>query len=1237
MKCYYIIKLPGGGEVKLLATVPTIVNEGDTKQTYESLYKQVELHYKNKPKTINSKTPLYKAVYEIGTTLTYSDIVSLIKESSSENFMENLNKAIERAGRNSSFETTLRKQVWKSDTQIPYINTKGKESTITLVEFLHKIQVPIHKKYFSGVSSENLIGVKTLHMLKSDLEIDSEELTKVGLADPAINSLRNILNAAFFSENRADKIFFEIEFNSDINDAVVVKPENSESPLIFYNGFNDLSLFIGLLKYMGTKILEEDLLPILEKYNEEVAETKRISLENFNLSNFFIGNFELSEDTSKFNDPAFNIVLANSEKALNAIVELIILKHRDGERGQKDLKKDFKNLFRHFDSKRFGKALNTQDELRKEFSDQEKRNRDLSSQTKGRELQEYITEENIDYYYSRPIKKENFESVSDLYYYLNSNVTKNQDLVKVVLPDLKNPKNSRELLIVPTEFKMTSKGIKVTGFYDNNGNIQLEKRTFIFVKQENPESPRVTGNVSYRKLLSKDTTIHKNDAESIPTNDRITIIAQKGDYLPSDLVYSLGVRGSTATIEKEDGSTKSMIIKGVYPGVIKTNSFKNRAKERIDEGTLNTSRVKELVTHKSLFIDAFTESDKTQENLLLSTHVPVQIDSDSNFFPVNVNDYIKSKYKNKEGKDIIVYNKVVGTDDDVLYILIKTEKHHLVKAISKKSVLAVYKQPVPFPIETFESIAEFHNTIKSGGSISGFNFSSAENYEAAKEGDYLVYSDNSIYKLINKERREGIRLALSDSKKVITQYSKLPDSDDVTVVTNRRIDTPDGYHTALLNSIALFTEEGDAKSNEEYREVRYFIPKEYKANQMSLLPSGNLVGGILEKNSAKKIPDGYVDATEDLIKLINEDRNKKGDKLLMKVKNEYYVRYNMSLYNSDFSKGIYNEFLTDTVSYIEFLSPKFPSKSEGKIYKVLGISDENGKKILSLEYSRFNDKGNLVTQHRKVDFEAEKGQIKWLYTMKGSNETYKSIIDLDNDIKIKDKAISKQLDKEALIAQRKETLNSIASKFQKIFKINVSIESHSEKGLAKKKAWIETSPEGKPKIILNLNNQNASSIDLVHEYLHLFLMALKYNTDEKSDNMYEMFLSLYVKSVKERVTEDEKEIIRNNLIINSSDLSQIEEFFIEDITNNINEERVEEVTSYDAFRTMLETSLDALNITGINFGDKNLFALLNFKMSDIFGKDKEIPLNKSGLILFESNFRDWLSKQINEEKITIEC
>ena len=66
MKCYYIIKLPGGGEVKLLATVSTILAEGPTKQIYDSLKKEVENHYINKPEYINSKTPLHKAVSEIG-------------------------------------------------------------------------------------------------------------------------------------------------------------------------------------------------------------------------------------------------------------------------------------------------------------------------------------------------------------------------------------------------------------------------------------------------------------------------------------------------------------------------------------------------------------------------------------------------------------------------------------------------------------------------------------------------------------------------------------------------------------------------------------------------------------------------------------------------------------------------------------------------------------------------------------------------------------------------------------------------------------------------------------------------------------------------------------------------------------------------------------------------------------------------------------------------------------------
>ena len=42
-------------------------------------------------------------------------------------------------------------------------------------------------------------------------------------------------------------------------------------------------------------------------------------------------------------------------------------------------------------------------------------------------------------------------------------------------------------------------------------------------------------------------------------------------------------------------------------------------------------------------------------------------------------------------------------------------------------------------------------------------------------------------------------------------------------------------------------------------------------------------------------------------------------------------------------------------------------------------------------------------------------------------------------------------------------------------------------------------------------------------------------------------------------------------------------------------------------------------------------------MVTLFGEEGKDELKKSGLILFESNFRDWLSDKVNKEKIIIEC
>ena len=63
-----------------------------------------------------------------------------------------------------------------------------------------------------------------------------------------------------------------------------------------------------------------------------------------------------------------------------------------------------------------------------------------------------------------------------------------------------------------------------------------------------------------------------------------------------------------------------------------------------------------------------------------------------------------------------------------------------------------------------------------------------------------------------------------------------------------------------------------------------------------------------------------------------------------------------------------------------------------------------------------------------------------------------------------------------------------------------------------------------------------SSIDLVHEYLHLFLMALKYNeTKDSINNMYETFLKTYKDSFREITSTDEVLNKKIQTILNTQD------------------------------------------------------------------------------------------------------
>lgn len=1291
MKCYYIIKLPSGGEVKIPATIPTIINEGETKELYESLLAKAATYYKDKSKIINEGNPLYKAILDMGTNILPSEIRSLMKKSNEKDLIDNLNTLINKSNR-SDFETAVKRQIWKSDEKISFTDSKGKSSEITLMTFLTKLQTPIHKKYFAGISSEKLLNVKRLYTINKELSDNLEELSKIGWDSYLVKSLQNVLNAAFHSTNASSDIFFEISFNSDVNDAVVVKPENSTAPLIFFNGFNDLSLFVGALKYMGSTLDKDKLLPLLENYNKEVKDAKGkrvLTDENFDVNVFFTGSFEEdSKGLIKFIEPEFNKVLSNSTMILNEIIELVVDEFRQAERSKKELLLDFKRLVRHLNPETFGKYANLQDALLNQFFEEEKKDIYFSAQIKGDELKEYITKDNRDYYYSFPVVKDDFNSVQDLYYYLENNVTKNQDLVKVLIPDYKNAKEYTEYFIVPTEFKIVSKGIQVSGFYISNGGVVVTKNAYIFVNNENKESEEGSGEISYRKLISKNINIITENAEPIPSRESIVIISDKDEYLPPELVHNAATRGSTLIIETTKKQTKkskkseeteesdkvqeelektfeksdekgiySALVKQVYPGIIKLNSFYSKKQKKIVDPFANTSKVKRMHTHRSVFVDPFTEADLDKRREIINDLDKVNVNHDSGFYPISVNDYVKSEYTDKNNVKHKVFNKVISVTDDSVYILIKTEKNYLAKAIPKNSIVEIYKEPVSFSTDAFKSIIDFYETIIAGGSISNFDYSSAESYEAAKDGDYVIYDKNSVYRITNKEKLEGIKLTLK-SGKIIREYVKLPENKKVTVITTRQIDSPLGYHTALLNTIALFTEEEPIQDNEAYQEVRYFIPKKYKVNQMTLLPSGNLVGGILQTDSRKSIPNDYEDVTDELIALINENRNKddnKASKLLIKRKGQYYERYNKSMYQSNFSTGNYDSFLNSN-SYIELASTNNSSSSDGKIYKVLGISEEgtgnNSKRILNLEYSRFNNDGQIVTQHKQLDLSTEKSKIKWLYTMIGKNQTYQDIVKFDREQR--EKELKEKLkDKAKLEIERRNVLMSISNKLRTIFKtgIEVEVENHIESELKEKKAWVEATTAG-VKVVLNLTNENASSVDVVHEYLHLFLMALKYNDIKKqnksnkvnesiteNENLYEKLLMDYANSIKQSSSTNAEEKKKFDIISQTNDLSIIEEYFVDDISKSMKDSKtnIDGIVNRETFKLAFMESLQTLNIESPDIADLNVFSLLNKKMSDIFKEESTMPISKDGLVLFELNFRNWLSDQINKGEIIIKC
>jgi len=289
------------------------------------------------------------------------------------------------------------------------------------------------------------------------------------------NALKNILNKAFYQKDRNTKMFFSLDFNSDVHDAVVVKPEEGKDPLIFYSGLNDMSLFMGTFKYLASNIPTEDLRTVLETFNNTLKpdSPRRIDLTDLSSEKFFLGEFVITNKKTKFIDPKFNQILKAKESSIiDALVELIIPALSTSESGQEGLRSNFKTLFKYVNSAKFARGLNAEEDATIDaYIAQTDIERDLTNELRSNIMKPYITDEVKNYHYTKTKTDTSFTTPEDLYQYLVNNVTKGQDLVFVSYPKPKGGKPERDRFIVPTEFRITPSGVQVFGFYEQGGKI----------------------------------------------------------------------------------------------------------------------------------------------------------------------------------------------------------------------------------------------------------------------------------------------------------------------------------------------------------------------------------------------------------------------------------------------------------------------------------------------------------------------------------------------------------------------------------------------------------------------------------------------------------------------------------------------------------------------------------------------------------------------------------------------
>lgn len=1130
-------------------------------------------------------------------------VAKYLRTSPMESLIENLNQELMKGVSQESLLEAVRKWTY-SDWDHNQTLLKGQIVPKNLEELLKLTSKKVIPNYFNELPFLDIVGKTSV---KNEVDVLNQTIFQLE-EDYQMQALiqkhvKGFLNSIITDDLKHKEILFGITRTGTENDTLVIPKSDENSGFVYYNKGNELSLFLGLFKYNAANIdwthdETAKLKTILSDWNLKAK--SKINLQNFSPKKFFAGFYSTNEDNKNdFIEGDFHKFIKElSTKHLIQLVDLLAENSNIKDKGK--FKDNALKVFKWIDPKKYGTAIFSSERIASsEYDMQTLKNIESRIHIIANKFGIYNNTDRDKYFDALETKSESGEdSIQNVYLYLKNKLDFGKDLIKIKSDSSQGfDKFITVTKLTPSKDGMFVKGITI------DGGIPSEKTYFIKAetnKEKNTETGKTTTTIKQFSIeFRKFETSNEPYVTTSPgiLEKAFLIKSTDGSSLSKSLIKKYIQVGSLVLYKDSSGKIVSDTVKGVLPGVIVT--LKNRYPIKFSN----------IVEFNSTKLSSDDLRDWKELDFKTNPHLSVEtVNAKSLATAGDVIEYTDSKGVKR-------INKVLDSDKDSVSIIIKTASTSYIERIERAKITKALIEISTTTINELNEAAKNITAILLDSSIRDNTYSYSENLEEAKDGDIFIKfgdtSDQNIYyKLIDKSSNKVIQRTGLTSKDY--QVEILDTNAVKGFLTKRDISTIYSLDIDRVNNQKIYPSKDSDKSN-----VVYLVPERLKDLSKAILFDslhfnvGQIVGSEhYKKNIERYENEGLVDVTSQALTLISRKLNSPIKSL-----------NNKTIHTSDIGKPIYEKFIDDLfrINYFSELSSDDKidafqvgaylklSKGNTPGNKLFRIAEDFGNNVL-LEYSILDLNGNVKSIKYLMSKTELANKISAFYLIKG-NSKIQSLLKKTNQ-KTKEDNRTKEDVREAFIYT-----------IQSVFKeSNIDINVRVVPALGNFEANTQKAKIQNGEILIS--KEDGTATDVVHEFLHVFLIGLKYSSIENSEKYKTLMLDFWNTELK------------SNPEINSFD--KMEEAFVHHLSQVLVKQQDLDFSSLEKIESAILEGIKSVGLDADNLVSYDLYSVLNTdlkKLLKVPGRNK----NFTDLLVFEASFRNWIAENIANGNLNIKC